>query len=76
MKWFGPGVSVLSAVLILLFACCLGGYLLVNAYADIPEVTVTIEYDVAKILGVLMGGIAIPTAVVGFAKYRNPNKKG
>ena len=76
MKWIGPGASVLGSVLILLAATCYAGYHLVAAFAQIQGVTVTIEYDIAKILGVILGGIAIPTAIVGYARYRNTSSKG
>ncbi len=70
MKSVGYGSSALLGVLVLLGVTCYAGYRLEVAFAEIQAVTVTIEYDIAKILGVLMGGIAIPTAVVGFAKHK------
>ena len=74
MKEYVP--SALGIALTLLLFTCLFGYLLLQGFSNTEAVEVTIEFDIAKILGVLMGGIAIPTAVVGYAMYRNKNSQG
>ena len=56
------GVSVAAIVLgaiVMLAAVVLSGVLLLNAYADDPAVSVTLDYDIATVLGALMGGTGI-----------------
>jgi uncharacterized membrane protein YciS (DUF1049 family) len=60
--------EVLIIAIILLAVTVAGGKYLLISFAEIEGVTVTIEYNIATILGVLLGGVGISVGGVAYAK--------
>jgi len=64
-------LGVLGSGIILLGVVVVFGIFLINTYADVPEVTVTIEYNIATIIVALLGGsgIAIFSGTYAISKF-------
>lgn len=63
-------LEILVIAIVLLIVTVLMGWVLSFAYADIEDVSVSIEYNIAGIIGALLGGSGIAVAGIGYAKSK------
>lgn len=62
--------NILTITIVLLIIAVLMGWVLSIAFADIEDVSVSVEYNIAAIIGALLGGSGVAIFGVTYARSK------